>query len=391
MAVKIYFKDNIHRLTKLPENLTTLIAQISSLLKNELTSSFKIRYLDSEGDYINVSHEHDFKELLELEKATPESTLKLYIVQDDSVSNSNGDNSQNQPAKYPSLEEYKAGDKEEKPVNAGFGTDSQAASKLNDKSSEKESKMQFKKAKELMKMIAKGKYPDTEDQILRELNAIKETLTEEQRQKLEEKSRKCGEKYTKKKEKATKEHREKRLEKDSKNSFKVIEFLRTFKKFIRAQNKEKVDKAAKLREKLSKMIPEQRKQTLEAILASLPKDLEKDIMRKRLTDETRSLVEACFPEEKEKILQELETFLEEKRKKREQREQSKGNHEKNWDKEKAALKEKYSKNVFRRAKALKLIFPQEEIAKLCEYISQKPLETSMEDLVINYRNDVKNL
>jgi len=548
MAIKVYFNNQIHRLTKLPDNLQDLLAQITSLFKNELPSSWKLQYLDSEGDQIIVSHEHDFKELKEIESSTSNFTLKLYILPNEGLAQPNVNNSHYQPAKYPSFEEYEViqdspKDQQgllsqyqgEKTVNTDYQVinDLQNNIEVEPRVSPQPKNegfiptnfIQFHKAKHLVKMMVRGKYPETmKDQMLNELNAIKETLTEDEKKALEQKQTMFEERRNKHGHwKGHHEHHHghhghhfkphhhhaphfgpqghlgnhrphfgplghfghhaphfghqgihgfhghqghnahpfghqgmpgihghhghhahRDLAKgfgwrkfgrfdsssdeekgNSKSFFRLFKFMKVLRKLMKAQRKGKTEKAAQRKEKLLGMVPEDGRPILEAVLASLPKDLDKETMKGRLMSGIKKFIEECFPEGKDKILEELE-------KAKERRKHMKGHHFKGHhyrhhkghfsrmmqeeekehslektekkvkgegkvgkcerkrmfgfgcDKEKSELLEKYSKGVFKKAATLKMIFSQQEMGKLCEYVSQKPEESSIEELVMGF-------
>ena len=469
MAVKVYFNNQIHRFAKLPTSLEELIAHITSLFKNELPSSWKIEYLDSEGDRILLSHEYDFKELLEIESSTLGSTLKLYVTPNEETC-SNVSNFYYQQAENSLLEEYEviqtspivqqsglsSQNQGEKTASVGHliqqknEVKPQVIPQPKNEGLKTENNIQFYKAKHLVKILVRGKYPETmKDQLLAELNAIKETLTEDEKKRLEEKKEKFQETFAHR-QGHWKGHRRhyhhspegfgwKRFgrfgslseeeKENSKSPFRLFKFMKAFKKFFKAQRKGKVEKAAKRKQKLFDMIPEESHPVLEAMLVSLPKDLDKEVMKQRFQSGIQKFIEECFPEGKDKILEELEKAKERRKYMKEhRRHHSKGKHghgkhffkwmhshrEKSlempkkdqqfegvcekfkgkrmfghWHKMKTELQEKYSEGVFKKATTLKIVFPQEEFARLCDYVKEEPEELSMEDLALNFRKKVK--
>ena len=470
MAIKVYFNNQIHRFSKLPASLKDLIAHITSLFKNELPSSWKIQYVDTEGDHIIVSHEYDFKELLEIESFNLGSTLKLYITPNEKKFGSNMDIFQNKQAKYPSLEEFEV--IQSSPIVQQSGLSSQyqrektaSADHLIQQKNEvkprvisqpknerlkTENNIQFYKAKHLVKRMVRGKYPETmKDQLLAELNAIKETLTEDEKKRLEEKKEKFQEIFAHR-QGHWKGHRRhyhhspegfgwKRFgrfgslseeeKENSKSPFRLFKFMKVFKKFFKAQRKGKVEKAVKRKQKLFDMIPEESHPVLEAMLVSLPKDLDKEAMKQRFQSGIQKFIAECFPEGKEKILEELEKAKERRKHLREHRmhhargkqyhighfikckETSKDKSLENPEKEhffkemhercegrrtfghlhkmKPGCQKKHPKGIFKKAATLKMIFPQEEFAKLCEYVNKESEELSIESLVLNFCKKTK--
>jgi len=398
MPIKVYLQDNIHRLAKLPESLPALIVQINSLFKDELPASWKLQYLDSDGDLIALTHDHDYKELLELESSTPGISAKIYIVPKESEPK----DSSYKPAKYPSFEEYEviktsenvqkegiiSQNEEEKTANAEQVTTDHSQNfevkpqVSQPKKEDKKDKKQCIKAEELLKKFISGKYPEiTKEQIDKEFDSIREALTEEQKQKFDKKRAKIEEKFSKNREKADKS---KKFDKYSKE-FELSKFLRIFRKAFKAQNQGDVEKIAKCKGKLLAFLPEAGKQTLEELFINFPQDVNKDEAKRRFVETTRKLVEESFPERKDEILHDFESFIEKKNRKLEKKELCL-NENKNKE-----LKEKPNKIALKKAKILKMVFPEEEITKLRDYVSQKPEDLSMEELVLNYRKDVGNV
>ena len=80
MPVKVYFNDEIHRFTKLPDNLQTLNELITYTFKSQLTSAWTITSTDQQGNDHAITHDEDYAELLKIEHNNTALTLKLRIT-----------------------------------------------------------------------------------------------------------------------------------------------------------------------------------------------------------------------------------------------------------------------------------------------------------------------
>ena len=102
MPVKVYFNEEIHRFTKLPENLKALTQLITSTFKSELPPAWKLQYTDQDGDLVMLTHEHDYQELLttESQDSSQDSSLtfKLYIIANQGMISANSQNNREKTA-----------------------------------------------------------------------------------------------------------------------------------------------------------------------------------------------------------------------------------------------------------------------------------------------------
>lgn len=80
MALKVCFNHQIHRIPKVPETYKALIETINYLFEGQLPKRWTLQYIDSDGDTIMLSDEHDFKNLTEDELETSSKAVKILIL-----------------------------------------------------------------------------------------------------------------------------------------------------------------------------------------------------------------------------------------------------------------------------------------------------------------------
>ena len=79
MALKVCFKNQIHRISKPPAALDALISYALSVFKGQLPEKWVLQYVDSDGDYIMLTDENDFKCLKE-ELDSSNRSIKVHVV-----------------------------------------------------------------------------------------------------------------------------------------------------------------------------------------------------------------------------------------------------------------------------------------------------------------------
>jgi len=79
MFLKLYFENQIHKISKIPSTYKEFIEKVQSIFINELkVPACTIQYEDDEGDRIMLSAEDDYKTMLSTESAN--NTVKIYIT-----------------------------------------------------------------------------------------------------------------------------------------------------------------------------------------------------------------------------------------------------------------------------------------------------------------------
>jgi len=80
MTLKVCYNSQIHRISKLPSDYKSLTQTITYLFENQLPLKWTLQYVDSDGDYVMLSDEHDFTNLLEDELATSTKSIKVFVI-----------------------------------------------------------------------------------------------------------------------------------------------------------------------------------------------------------------------------------------------------------------------------------------------------------------------
>lgn len=88
-AFKLCFNNEIHRLSKVPDNYESLAQSFKLTFKNKLPTRWALQYDDEEGDRIMLTNQGDFEAMLELESQTSTKAIKIYVLPlDDTKMNS---------------------------------------------------------------------------------------------------------------------------------------------------------------------------------------------------------------------------------------------------------------------------------------------------------------
>jgi len=80
MTLKICHNNQIHRISKLPSDFASLIKTISLLFENQLPPKWTLQYVDSDGDRVMLSDEHDFSNLVDDGLLTSSKSVKVYVL-----------------------------------------------------------------------------------------------------------------------------------------------------------------------------------------------------------------------------------------------------------------------------------------------------------------------
>lgn len=79
MTLKICHNNQIHRISKLPSDYASLIKTVSLLFENQLPPQWTLQYIDSDGDHVMLSDEHDFANLVEDGLLSSTKAVKVFI------------------------------------------------------------------------------------------------------------------------------------------------------------------------------------------------------------------------------------------------------------------------------------------------------------------------
>jgi len=80
MTLKICHNNQIHRISKLPSDYASLIKTVSLLFENQLPPQWTLQYIDSDGDHVMLSDEHDFANLVEDGLLSSTKAVKVFIL-----------------------------------------------------------------------------------------------------------------------------------------------------------------------------------------------------------------------------------------------------------------------------------------------------------------------
>ncbi len=78
--MKICFNNQIHRLSRFPISLNSLLKTLSSLFPTSLPLKFDLYYIDHENDKIILSEESDFQFMIENTMNEPHKVIKIFII-----------------------------------------------------------------------------------------------------------------------------------------------------------------------------------------------------------------------------------------------------------------------------------------------------------------------
>jgi len=180
MTVKIYLNEQIHRVSKLPSTLEALITLVKTLFKADLPQSWSVQYVDQDGDKITVSHEQDYKELVELETKAPALIFKLYIAAVE-LGKSQEIAKEAKPVQMPEVSQRKISEekiKEEEKFEVIGKPQAEKVPRCKE----------FGQAKKLIKRLIKGKLSEAEKaEATQQLEQILSQFTPEQREVFEAK------------------------------------------------------------------------------------------------------------------------------------------------------------------------------------------------------------
>jgi hypothetical protein len=90
MKLKVCFNNETHRISKLPETFQELSDLVSKIFLSCLPESWRLEYLDADGDKIMLSDDQDYKEFLnsEVKASNGLSAVKIFIVPKEGVDES---------------------------------------------------------------------------------------------------------------------------------------------------------------------------------------------------------------------------------------------------------------------------------------------------------------
>jgi hypothetical protein len=77
---KLCFKNEIHRISKLPSDYKALIQNVHLAFKTSLPSNWALQYEDVDGDRIMLTSDEDYKAMLECEHDSSSKSIKIFLL-----------------------------------------------------------------------------------------------------------------------------------------------------------------------------------------------------------------------------------------------------------------------------------------------------------------------
>lgn len=78
--MKICLKNQIHKISKLPDNFQALLAITSTMYSHQLPAKWVYYYLDNTGDQILISSDEDYKDMQETLPQDYLQSIKVHII-----------------------------------------------------------------------------------------------------------------------------------------------------------------------------------------------------------------------------------------------------------------------------------------------------------------------
>ena len=79
MILKFVFEGEIHRCSKLPDNMSGLLDAIRLSFKDTLPPKFKLKYEDPDGDRVILLNDEDYQAMLEMNTGSSPGSVKIYV------------------------------------------------------------------------------------------------------------------------------------------------------------------------------------------------------------------------------------------------------------------------------------------------------------------------
>jgi len=88
MTLKVCFNNQIHKITKLPANFSTLLNKVSEVFGNQLPQNWTLQYLDSDNDRIMLKNQEDYENFLEEQQVSnSKKTVKIFVLTYEDIQN----------------------------------------------------------------------------------------------------------------------------------------------------------------------------------------------------------------------------------------------------------------------------------------------------------------
>ena len=77
---KLCYKNEIHRISKLPTDYKTLVQNVSAAFKSNLPQNWALQYEDADGDLVMLTGDEDYRAMIECEAESSSKSIKIYLL-----------------------------------------------------------------------------------------------------------------------------------------------------------------------------------------------------------------------------------------------------------------------------------------------------------------------
>jgi len=77
---KLCFNNEIHRISKLPDDFSSLVQTVKLAFKDTLPNTWALQYKDADDDFVMLTNDEDFKAMLECEAESSSKSIKIFVI-----------------------------------------------------------------------------------------------------------------------------------------------------------------------------------------------------------------------------------------------------------------------------------------------------------------------
>lgn len=77
---KLCYKNEIHRISKLPTDYKTLVQSVIAAFKSNLPLTWALQYEDADGDRVMLTSDEDYRAMIECEAESSSKSIKIYLL-----------------------------------------------------------------------------------------------------------------------------------------------------------------------------------------------------------------------------------------------------------------------------------------------------------------------
>jgi len=75
---KLCYKNEIHRISKLPTDYKTLVQSVVAAFKSNLPLNWALQYEDADGDRVMLTSDEDYRAMIECEAESSSKSIKIF-------------------------------------------------------------------------------------------------------------------------------------------------------------------------------------------------------------------------------------------------------------------------------------------------------------------------